>query len=229
MILAITRLAEKAEEDGPVCARYGHTCYPVSPLRAEILWDRVLMCAETVNRGDYDCIFFSSAFPAKILGPLIHCWPRTVAIGPQTAKTLSSWNKTVEVLPSFYSRDFVPYLGSWLSGKKVCIPRADVPNPDLLAAIQSVGGIAEEIRCYRLIPTHEALDTCRASGLLFTSAGSFRAAVWTHRPDLLLLAIGRVTAEAMTRGGYSPVVIGDGSLEGTLRALQQYQVRHHAG
>jgi uroporphyrinogen-III synthase len=227
MILAITRLAEKAEEDAPACARYGHTCYPVSPLRAEILWDRVRACADAVNRDEYDCIFFSSALPAKILGPLIHRWPRTVAIGPQTAKTLSAWHEGVEVLPSFYSRDFVPYLGSWLSGKKVGIPRADVPNPDLLAAIQGAGGIAEEIRCYRLIPTRETLDTCRASGLLFTSAGSFQAAVWTHRPDLLLLAIGKVTAAAMTRGGYPPAVIGDGSLEGTLQALHQYQERHH--
>jgi hypothetical protein len=68
MILAITRLPEKAEEDAPVCARYGHTCYAVSPLQAEILWDRIHAAAEAVNRGAYDCIFFSSALPARILG-----------------------------------------------------------------------------------------------------------------------------------------------------------------
>jgi uroporphyrinogen-III synthase len=229
MILAITRLPEKAEEDAPVCARYGHACYPVSPLRAEILWDRVHACADAVNRGDYDCIFFSSALPARILGPLIHRWPRTVAIGPQTAKTLSAWHKDVEVLPSFYSRDFVPYLGTWLSGKRVGVPRADVPNPSLLAAIEAAGGIVEEIRCYRLIPTHERLDTSRASGLLFTSAGSFRAAVWENRSDLLLMAIGKVTATAMEQGGFPPSVIGDGSLEGTLQALNRYWEREHAG
>jgi uroporphyrinogen-III synthase len=197
-------------------------------LRAEILWDRVQVCADAINRGEYDCIFFSSALPARLLGPLIHRWPRTIAIGPRTAKTLSSWNKCIETLPSFYSRDFAPYLSAWLSGKRVIIPRADVPNPDLLAAIQSAGGIAEEIRCYRLIPTHENLDTSRASGLLFTSAGSFRAAVWTDRPDLLLLAIGTVTASAMQKEGFPPAVIGDGSLEGTLQALNRYRERGHA-
>ncbi len=229
MILAITRLAEKAEEDGPICTRHGHTCYTVSPLRAEILWDRVRACAEAVNRGAYDCLFFSSALPARILGPLIRRWPRTVAIGPQTAKTLSAWHGEVETLPTFYSRDFVPYLGSWLSGRRIGIPRADVPNPDLLAAIERAGGIAEEVRCYRLIPSRDTLDIRRAEGLLFTSAGSFRAAVWDHRPDLLLLAIGTVTAAEMARGGHPPDVTGDGSLEGTLRALNRYRGGGHAG
>jgi uroporphyrinogen-III synthase len=226
MILAITRLPEKAEEDAPLCAQYGHTCYTVSPLHTLILWDRVNAFAEAVNRGAYDCLFFSSALPAKILGPLIRRWPRTVAIGPRTAETLAVWNEEVETLPSFYSRDFVPYLGTWLSGKRVGIPRADVPNPGLLTAIRDAGGTVEETRCYRLIPTQETLDTDRASGLLFTSAGSYRAAVWTPRPDLLLLAIGDVTAAAMERDGFPPAVIGDGSLEGTLQALNRYQEQH---
>ncbi|MDD1675070.1 MAG: uroporphyrinogen-III synthase, partial [Methanomicrobiales archaeon] len=132
MILAITRLPEKGEEDRAVCRRYGHFCYTVSPLRAEILQDQIRACADAVNQGEYDGLFFSSALPAKILGPLIRRWPRTIAIGPHTAKTLSAWFEEVETLPSFYSRDFVPYLGEWLRGKNIGIPRADVPNPDLI-------------------------------------------------------------------------------------------------
>ena len=229
MILAITRLQEKGEEDAPVCQRYGHICYSVSPLRAEILWDQVHACAEAANRGEYDCLFFSSALPARILGPLIHRWPRTIAIGPQTARTLTAWNDQVETLPSFYSRDFVPYLGAWLSGKRVGIPRADVPNPELIAVVRKAGATPEEIRCYRLIPTRELLDTTRASALLFTSAGSFQAAVWKNRPDLLLLAIGQVTAAAMGKGGSPPTVIGDGSLEGTLQELNRFLEHDHGG
>jgi uroporphyrinogen-III synthase len=222
MILAITRLPEKGEEDASVCRAYGHDCYTVSPLRAEILWNRVQEFANAVNQGRYDCLFFSSALPAKILGPLVRRWPRTIAIGPRTAKTLSFWYTGVEILPSYYSRDFTPYLGEWLSGKYVGLPRADVPNPDLLSAIRAGGGIPEEVRCYRLIPTHELMDTTRAQALLFTSAGSFRAARWLDRPELLLLAIGKVTAEVMEKEGHPPSVIGDGSLEGTLQALNRY-------
>jgi len=222
MILAITRLPEKGDKDAAVCDRYGHTCYPVSPLHTEILWDRVEECAEAINQGLYDCIFFSSALPAKLLGPLIHTWPRVIAIGPETARTLFSWHRNTETLPSFYSRDFVSYLGSWIAGKRIMIPRADVPNPGLLSIIRDAGGIPVEVRCYRLLPTGEPLELQTAQALLFTSAGSFRAAVWKNRPDLLLLAIGKVTAAAMVEKGYPPVVIGNGSLEGTLQALNQF-------
>jgi len=88
--------------------------------------------------------------------------------------------------------------------------------------IRDAGGIPEEVRCYRLLPTGKPLELQTAQALLFTSAGSFRAAVWKNRPDLLLLAIGKATAAAMEEKGYPPVVIGDGSLEGTLQALNQY-------
>jgi uroporphyrinogen-III synthase len=48
---------------------------------------------------------------------------------------------------------------------------------------------------------------------------SYKQAVWTPRPDLLVMAIGEITAEAMRLGGMDPAVVGDGSLEGTLSAL----------
>jgi uroporphyrinogen-III synthase len=51
---------------------------------------------------------------------------------------------------------------------------------------------------------------------------SFRKAVWAPRPDLLVMAIGEITADAMRSAGTSPAVIGDGSLEGTLAALNAY-------
>jgi uroporphyrinogen-III synthase len=35
-------------------------------------------------------------------------------------------------------------------------------------------------------------------------------------------AIGEITAERMKAGGVTPVVVGDGSLEGTLVALNAY-------
>ena len=221
MIIAITRLQGKDTDDAAICRQFGHTCYTVSPLRAEILQDRIEAFASAVNRGEFDCLFFTSALPAKILGPRIHRWPRVVAIGPQTARMLAAWYTGVETLPSHYSRDFVPTLGTWLKGKRVGIPRADVPNPDLIDAIRTAGGMPVEVRCYMLTPTQEILDTEKAEALLFTSAGSFRAARWKSRPGLLLIAIGEITASAMKKGGSIPGVVGNGSLEGTLEALNR--------
>jgi uroporphyrinogen-III synthase len=44
-------------------------------------------------------------------------------------------------------------------------------------------------------------------------------------PDLVVIAIGEITAAKMRATGTNPVVVGDGSLEGTLMALNNYLTR----
>ena len=222
MKIAITRLENKAAGDHALCATYGHDCYTVSPLRAELRPDRVDTFVEAVHRGEFDCLFFSSALPAAVVGPKLERWPRVIAIGPKTAEVLRGFGIEAEVLPTFYSRDFVPYLGDWLRGRTVGIPRADVPNPGLLEAIAAAGGTVREERVYALIPTGSELALDAADAVLFTSAMSYREARWQPRDDLLLVAIGEITADAMRAGGHPPAVTGDGSLAGTLEALNHY-------
>lgn len=222
MKIAVTRLAGKEKSDAARCAAAGHTCYSVHPLRSEINENEIAAFVDAVDRGEFDCIFFTSALPAKLIAPRMDRFPRVIAIGPQTAHELRSHTIDCEVLTSFYSRDFVPYLGDWIRAKHIGIPRADVPNPGLLSAITDAGGIPKEFRCYRLEPTGNELDLASASAILFTSAMSFKKAVWTPRPDLLVMAIGEITAGAMRTGGCDPTVVGDGSLEGTLGALNGY-------
>ena len=222
MRIAVTRLAGKEKKDAARCAQFGHSCYSVHPLRSEMRPNEIAAFIQAVDRGDFDCLFFTSALPAKIIAPLLKTIPRIIAIGPQTAKELEHYRIPSETLTSFYSRDFVPYLGDWIRGKHIGIPRADVPNPALMDAISAAGGIPHEFRCYGLVPTGEILSLKGADAILFTSAMSFTKAVWTNHPDLLLIAIGDITAAAMTRAGLNPAVIGDGSLEGSLRALNEY-------
>ncbi|HQD25581.1 uroporphyrinogen-III synthase [Methanoculleus thermophilus] len=222
MKIAITRLEDKAAGDRALCASYGHDCYTVSPLRAELRPERVASFVEAVHRGEFDCLFFSSALPAAIVGPRLERWPRVIAIGPKTAEVLREAGIEAEVLPSFYSRDFVPYLGDWLRGRTIGIPRADVPNPRLLEAITAAGGKVREERVYALVPTGTELALDDADAVLFTSAMSYREARWQPRDDLLLLAIGEITADAMRAGGHPPAVVGDGSLAGTLETLNRY-------
>ncbi|MDD1667849.1 MAG: uroporphyrinogen-III synthase [Methanomicrobiales archaeon] len=222
MRIAVTRVAGKGARDAGTCRKHGHECYTVSPLRVEIYRDRVDSFLEAANRGELDCIFFASAVPADLLAPRLRDPPRVVAIGPQTARTLEKHGIRCEILPAFYSRDLVPYLGDWIRGKRIGIPRADVPNPALLGAIGAAGGIPVEVRVYGLIPTREPLTTDGADALLFTSGSSFSEAVWQPRPGLLLMAIGEITAGVMTAAGAEPAVVGDGSLEGTLAALDRF-------
>lgn len=222
MKIAITRLTGKEERDKIRCEQFGHECFRVSPLRAEIYYDKVREFTDASNNGEFDCIFLTSALPAKLAAPLIKPGIRVVAIGPETARAFHGKDMNIEILPRFYSSELVPYLGPWLKGKKIGILRADVPNDKLIQDILKNGGIPCEVRCYSLEPTGEELNLSGADALLFTSVMSFRHAIWKRRTGFLILAIGEVTAEAMTAGGFPPAVTGDGSLDGTLAALNQY-------
>jgi uroporphyrinogen-III synthase len=222
MRIAVTRLIGKEKDDVARCATYGHECYQVSPLRAEIREDLVASFVNAVEANEFDCLFFTSALPAKIIAPRLSRWPRVIAIGPRTAMALGHFGIAAETLPSFYSRDFVPYLGTWIQGKRIGIPRADVPNPLLIEGIRNAGGLPVEIRIYTLIPTGDALDLSGAGAILFTSAMSFSTAVYRKDAPVLKIAIGESTGSAMRNGGVVPDVTGDGSLEGTLQALNTY-------
>lgn len=221
-MIAVTRLKEKAGKDTELCKKYGHECRAVSPMEAKIYTERVLDFAARVNRNEFDCIFFTSALPAQSIGPLLEKWPRVIAIGPQTAKTLNNFGIKCETLPTFYSRDFVPYLGEWIYGKNIGIPRAEVPNPGLISAIEDNGGIAHEFSIYSLEPTDEKLQLGGCDVILFTSANSFTYSVWDKNQNIIPAAIGDVTAQRMIESGVRPLVTGDGSLEGTLLALNEY-------
>jgi len=228
MKIAVTRLAGKEKNDAARCAQFGHLCYSVHPLRSEIRPRAITAFIEAVDRSEFDCLFFTSALPARIIAPLLNRFPRTIAIGPQTAKELQQYEIDCETLTSFYSRDFVPYLGDWIRGKHIGIPRADVPNPSLIDAITAAGGIPHEFRCYGLEPTGESLNLEGADAILFTSAMSFAKAVWMKHSDLVVIAIGDITAGTMRAAGTNPVVVGDGSLEGSLVALNNYLTRQRS-
>ena len=229
MLLAITRLAEKGAADASLCKQYGHECRVVSPLRAEIRSSTIQIFVLAVADGEFDAIFFTSALPAQkislLLPPSITRTTRVIALGPQTAKILHESGIAAETMPTYYSRDFVPYLGTWIEGKRIGIPRADVPNPDLINAIETAGGMAFEYRCYGLEPTNELLNLDGVDAVLFTSANSYKMALLPHlnTNTILPIAIGDVTADAMRAGGLEPKIVGDGSLEGTLKMLNTVQ------
>jgi uroporphyrinogen-III synthase len=227
MLVAITRLAEKSAADATLCRQYGHECRVISPLRAKIHDNIIQAFILAAANGEFDAIFFTSTLPAQKIAPILppHVieTTRMIAIGPQTAKILHQAKITAETLPTFYSRDFVPYLGNWIEGKHIGIPRANVPNPVLIDAIKKTGGVAFEYRCYDLEPTNELLNLDDADAILFTSANSYKMALLPPLDTSLLpMAIGNITADAMRARGLEPKIIGNGTLEGTLKTLNTY-------
>lgn len=223
MRLAITRLAEKGGQDNELCASFGHSCGIISPLSAEPDEEVIGAFLAAYNREEFDAVFFTSAYPAEKTAPKMQpnsC--RIISIGPKTAEILERNGINSEILPEFYSKAFVPYLGEWIAGKRIGIPRAAVKNAELIAGIQNAGGIPCEYGCYALRATKEILDVCEYDAVLFTSAKSFTEAIFSDLSGKLLIAIGEVTADAMRSRGAVPAVVGDGSLAGTLAALNRY-------
>ena len=221
MKIAITRLPEKAGADRSLCREFGHECLIVSPMQARVYEDAVETFVTAANKETYDCIFFTSALPARLIGPLLKTTARIIAIGPQTAEYLEEGGVDSETLQNHYSHDLVPYLGEWIQGKRIGIPRADVPNPALLDAIRTAGGEPCEVPVYALEPTDIPLETEDAKAILFTSANSYTYAKY-QKEGLLHMAIGETTADRMREDGMEPVIVGNGTLLGTLAELNRY-------
>ena len=181
MRIALTRVAEKSGDDKRLFAEFGHEVKIISPLAAELHSNAVQQFVLAANDKQFDAIFFTSAYPAEVCAPLLSrdiaktC--RVTAIGPKTAEVLHSFGIAAETLPSFYSRDYVSHLGDWIYGKSVALPRASVPNPNLINSIEDAGGIAYEYRIYSLNPTNTNLDVSDCDAVLFTSAYSFKSSV----------------------------------------------------
>lgn len=225
MLIAITRHA-KAVEDAHLCEEYNHKAKFVStikPIRNQKAIDDFITAA---NNKEFDAIFFPSAYAAEKIGPFIEprlaTKVRMIANGPQTAKDLHNIGLAAEMLPFFYSRDLIPYLGKWIRGKKIGIPRADCAYMKLSDDIKKAGGIPFEFKCYDIVPTNELLDIADCGAILFTSPAAFKLAKLPKMGEMIQMAIGEVTADAMMYSGDAPSVIGDGSVEGTLKALNAY-------
>ena len=224
MKIAITRLAEKGLQDKDICEAFGHEAYIVSPLEAVLDSAEIERFLSAFHEGVFDAVFFTSAYPAEKIAPeMKNNMPyRIIAIGPKTAEILERFGHHPEILPEYYSRAFVPYLKDWIAEKKIGIPRAAVKNEKLIKGISDAGGIPYEFGCYALKPTGKILDIKDADAILFTSAMSFKEAVLPDIRGLIRIAVGDVTADAMRDAGVVPDVVGDGSLKGTLEALNRY-------
>lgn len=223
MKIAITRLAEKGDQDVALCASFGHESCIISPLAAVPDREKTAEFLAAYNSGLFDAVFFTSAYPAELTAPEMQAGiSRIVAVGPKTAEILCRHGLDAEVLPQFSSKAFVPYLGEWMKGKRIGIPRAAVENENLIAGIKAAGGTPCEYRCYSLQASCETLDVKDADAVLFTSARSFTDAVIPGLGGKLLIAVGEMTAEAMRNNGVNPAVVGDGSLAGTLASVNRY-------
>ena len=92
---------------------------------------------------------------------------RIAAVGPATAAKLKELHLKVDLMPDEYvSSKIVKAFEKFesIENLKILLMRAEVANPELPAALNELGGIVDDVPCYRTVPETE--DQNGAAGKL---------------------------------------------------------------
>lgn len=228
MKIAVTKLREKSEGIHELFRQYGHEALIISTMVAADPSELAPLAnlADMASKGELDILIFTSALGVDKLFEIAHPAKkvRIVSVGPKTAKKVEEHGFKSEVISDFSSEHFARYLGD-ISGKTIGIARADVPNPELISSLESVGAIVVEAPAYSLVSANCRFDDLfnEVEAVIFTSARSFEYSGFQRdsKRNLILVAIGEKTAEAMRKQGIEPDIVGDGTIEKCLDILRR--------
>ncbi len=223
--IAVTKLEEKIEGVQELFRRYGHEAVIISTMHASDPIDRspLLMLCDLISKKKIDILIFTSSLGVEKL--LDNIKPgeevRIVSVGPKTGEKVRQYGLKSEVINTFSSRNFADYLGE-ISGKTIGIARADVPNLELIASLESKGAAVIEAPVYRLSPTGiNFMEVSKdVDAVIFTSAKSFEYSGFNPKgTKIKAIAIGEKTADAMRKSGIDPDYTGNGTLENCLQEM----------
>jgi uroporphyrinogen-III synthase len=231
MKVAVTRLREKEDGTVELFNRYGleavltptiRSCPPRNPASLEALVEML-----TAQKIDF-LIFTSSLGVSKFFEKCstIPAGITILSVGPKTALKVNDLGYQSEILDSFSSDNFAEHLKSRVSGRKIGIARAGVPDKELIFALESLGATVVEGICYELesVPNDlkEMILDQTVDAVIFTSAKSFLAS-GLERKDfrtVIIVAIGPKTANSMIGKGVEPDLVGSGTLESCAELLK---------
>ncbi|MFA4935083.1 MAG: uroporphyrinogen-III synthase [Candidatus Methanoperedens sp.] len=225
MKIAVTKLAEKSEGIQELFRQHGHEAVIVSTMRAAPPTDTAPLSrlAGMISENKIDILIFTSALGVEKLFEKIRPGKnvRIVSVGPKTAKKVEEYGLKSEIIEKFSSDNFAQYLSD-ISGKKIGIARAEVPNPELISSLVSKGAAIIEAPVYRLVPGSSIVEALNdVDAVIFTSAKSFELSGFTkeNAKKLKVIAIGKKTADVMRKHGIPPDMVGNGTLENCLSQL----------
>jgi uroporphyrinogen III methyltransferase/synthase len=198
--------------------------------------------------GEYDWLVFSSpngvtaffdyffkAFDdVRALGML-----RIAAVGPATAAKLKELHLRVDAMPEEYVAAKIAKAiaeQETIENLRFLCLRAEVANPDLVAKLEELGGIVDDIACYQTVPETDDVNGAAAklaeSGtdwITFTSASTvenFHARfdlpkLLQQFPTLKTASIGPETSKALAALGLKPTVEAKPhNLDGLVSAIE---------
>ena len=163
---------------------------------------------------------------------------RIAAVGPATAKKLKEFHLQVDLMPdealaASIAEAFSEFES--IENLKLCLLRAEVANPELPAALEALGGIVDDVACYKTVPETEdpsgaaaALAASGADWVTFTSSSTvehFHArfdlpALLKKFPQMKLASIGPETSKALAALGLKPAIEAkEHTIDGLIEAL----------
>jgi uroporphyrinogen III methyltransferase/synthase len=149
---------------------------------------------------------------------------RIAAVGPATANKLKDLHLQVDLMPDeAIGSEIAKALAEFetIENLKICILRAEVANPELPAALESMGAIVDDIACYKTVPETEDPGGTAARMLeegadwaTFTSGSTVEQfhqrfdlpQLRKKFPQLKLASIGPETSKVIATLGLKPTV-----------------------
>lgn len=167
---------------------------------------------------------------------------KIAAVGPATAAKLKELHLKVDLMPEEY---IAPKIASALAkyetveNLKLLLMRAEVANRELPEALEALGGIVDDIACYRTLPETEDFNGAAAKfqetgadWITFTSSSTvenFHARfnlpeVLKKFPAIKLASIGPETTKTITALGLTPTVEPKKhTIEGLVQAILAFK------
>ncbi len=247
--VVVSRTREQASQLSRQLAEQGAEVMEIPTIKVVPPEDRQPLVEAMGALGEYDWVVFTSPngvtaffeyfFKAfddiRVVGRL-----RFAAVGPATAAKLKELHLAVDAMPEEYVASKVAAAIAKVDGVEnlriLCL-RAEVASPDLVAKLEELGAIVDDVACYRTVPETEDINGAAAKlieegadWVTFTSASTvenFHArfdlpALLKRFPSLKTLSIGPETSKALAALGLEPTAEAKPhNLDGMVKALER--------
>jgi uroporphyrinogen III methyltransferase/synthase len=245
--IAVTRTREQAGRLSGRLRELGAEVLEVPTLRIEPPNPIQPLLEAVVGIGEYDWLVFTSpngvtaffdtfakAFTdIRSIGNV-----RIAAVGPATADKVRERHLAVDVMPEKYlAAEVVGAIGKHetVENLRFLLLRAEVANPDLPAKLEELGGIVDDVACYRTVPETEEGAEAAASlmeegvdWVTFTSSSTVEnfhgrfdlPALLKKYPGMKTASIGPETSKALKALGVKPTLEArEHNVDGLVAAL----------
>ncbi len=246
--IVVTRTREQASQLSQQLLERGADVLEIPTIQVVPPDEKQPIADVLLGLGEYDWIVFTSPNGVSMFfGYFFKTFEdmrdiggvRIAAVGPGTAAKLKELHLKVDVMPEEYVTSKVAgALAKFesIENLRFLLLRAQVANPELPKKLEEMGGIVDDVACYKTVPETEDRNGAAArlleggaDWITFTSSSTvenFHARfdlpkLISQHPRLKLASIGPETSKAIVALGLKPTVEAkEHNIDGLVKALE---------